>query len=103
MLVEYDVWHHAVLRYRPSTRIKWETGIFKNLHSPFLMRFRCSKTPFTRERKARTEKKISVKKKYSGGGGALLSIKTVLLGQWGALSNHDSDGDGNENGKKAID
>ena len=66
------------------------------------MRFRCSKTPFTRERKARTEKKISVKKKYPGGG-ALLSIKTVLLGQLGALSNHDSDGDGNENGKKAID
>ena len=65
------------------------------------MRFRCSKTPFTRERKARTEKKNLRLKKYPGGG-ALLSIETVLLGQWGALSNHDSDGDGNENGKKAI-
>ena len=63
------------------------------------MRFRCSKTPFTRERKARTEKKSPFKKYPEG---ALLSIETVLLGQWGALSNHDSDGDGNENGKKAI-
>ena len=67
MLVVYDVWHHAVLRYCLSTRINEKQAflIISTLRTIFeKKRLRCPKTLFKRERKAKTEKKNLRSKKH---------------------------------------
>ena len=89
MLVVYDVWHHAVLRYCLSTRINEKQAflIISTLRTIFeKKRLRCPKTLFKRERKAKTEKKnLRSKNIWKRVDEALLSIESVMLAQWGAL------------------
>ena len=82
----YDIMLFSVL-VRPGVNEKQAFLKISTLWTIFeKKRLRCPKTLFTRERKAKMEKKISVQKNiWIRVDEALLSIESAMLGQWGAL------------------